>query len=325
MQDIYIRRQYNRPNRRPFLWIGLLVAALIVFLFVRWRIVKKRSAEPTETPAAETADRPDVRRSTAPPATRAEEAPARAESPRTGPDHGLQLLTTARDLYDEERLMDARNACYRILDQSRDAAALNGARKLLDSINIELVFTPARMPEKVDYVVQSGDTLGGLADRFDTTVELLRKNNDIRGSLIRVGDRLRILKGTFRLEVDKSDNVLTAYLNDRYFKQYRVGTGQYGKTPTGAFKVGDRIPRPPWWRPDGKQIPYGHEENVLGTHWLQIISIDDPNLRGYGIHGTWEPETIGKQASAGCIRLVNEDVEELFSLIPSGTRVDITE
>jgi lipoprotein-anchoring transpeptidase ErfK/SrfK len=43
----------------------------------------------------------------------------------------------------------------------------------------------------------------------------------------------------------------------------------------------------------------------------------------YGIHGTWETNSIGKQSSAGCIRLLNDDVAELFLLLPLGTSVTI--
>ena len=52
---------------------------------------------------------------------------------------------------------------------------------------------------------------------------------------------------------------------------------------------------------------------------------DANDASGYGLHGTWEPESIGKQASAGCVRLANNEVEELFLLIPTGTRVVIIE
>ena len=58
---------------------------------------------------------------------------------------------------------------------------------------------------------------------------------------------------------------------------------------------------------------------MLGTHWLSL------DLPGYGIHGTWEPDTVGKQESAGCIRLVNADIEELYTLLPVGTPVVIQE
>jgi len=52
---------------------------------------------------------------------------------------------------------------------------------------------------------------------------------------------------------------------------------------------------------------------------------DTEDVRGYGIHGTWEPSSIGKAESAGCIRMRNEEVEELYSLIPNGTAVEIVE
>ena len=75
---------------------------------------------------------------------------------------------------------------------------------------------------------------------------------------------------------------------------------------------------PPLWK-DGQTIPFGSKENVLGKYWL---ALDIPH---YGIHGTWEPETIGRQSSQGCIRLINEDVEELFIILPAGTPVQVTE
>ena len=51
----------------------------------------------------------------------------------------------------------------------------------------------------------------------------------------------------------------------------------------------------------------------------------DMNLRGYGIHGTWKPESIGTQCSNGCIRMRNDDVNELFTILPYHTKVTIEE
>jgi lipoprotein-anchoring transpeptidase ErfK/SrfK len=94
----------------------------------------------------------------------------------------------------------------------------------------------------------------------------------------------------------------------------------------GTFVITDKIEQPPWWRPDGKMIPFGDKENVLGTRWMSLQATGTTAaVRGYGLHGTWEPETIGKQASAGCVRLKNNEVEELFLMIPTGTSVAITE
>ena len=103
----------------------------------------------------------------------------------------------------------------------------------------------------------------------------------------------------------------------RAMTAYRSRYGGFNKTPVGEFTITDRIAQPTWWRPDGREIPYGDPENLLGTHWLAL------NVRGYGIHGTWEPDTIGHQLSAGCVRMLNENVEELFTLVTLGTPVEI--
>jgi len=66
-------------------------------------------------------------------------------------------------------------------------------------------------------------------------------------------------------------------------------------------------------------VPPESPQNVLGTRWLGF------DLQGYGIHGTVEPETIGQQVTAGCVRMVNEQVEELYTIVPIGTKVKIVD
>ena len=101
----------------------------------------------------------------------------------------------------------------------------------------------------------------------------------------------------------------------------------YSKTPAGTFKIVDKISEPPWWPGDGQPpIPYGDKRNILGTRWLAIEATGDtPRVRGYGIHGTWDDSSIGKQSSAGCVRMRNKDVEEVFMMMPRGTPVKIVE
>jgi LysM repeat protein len=189
---------------------------------------------------------------------------------------------------------------------------------LLSEINTTVIFTPVPAPEKVDYTIESGDSLGKLAKKFNTTIELIKKSNNLKSDMIRLGDRLRIYQGQFTVRVSKTANTLTVLDNNKFFKRYRVGTGEYSKTPVGTFTVTDRIASPPWYRGD-KVIPYGDKENILGTHWLGL------DIRGYGIHGTWDPNAIGKQATAGCVRLLNDHVEELYVILPTGTQVTIHE
>ncbi len=234
-------------------------------------------------------------------------------------DRGLLLVDEVRQLKSEDKLIEAREKAQEILSISSNAVALAEAESLLGEIHILLVFSPRAMPEKTEYTVQSGDSLAVLARRYKTTVDVLQRGNNISGQMIRAGQRLRIFSAPFSIAVSKSANTLVLSLNGKFFKRYRVGTGKYGTTPTGDFVVEDKITQPTWWRPDGKEIPYGDPENLLGTHWLKI------NVPGYGIHGTWEPDSVGQASSAGCIRMVNSDVEELFMLVPTGTPVTISE
>ncbi len=75
-------------------------------------------------------------------------------------------------------------------------------------------------------------------------------------------------------------------------------------TPLGRFRIVNRVVL------DGQQ--------VYGTRWL---GLDKPR---YGIHGTNNPDSIGRAVSLGCVRLQNRDAERLYELVPVGTPVNIT-
>ena len=78
---------------------------------------------------------------------------------------------------------------------------------------------------------------------------------------------------------------------------------------------------PTWWRPGEPAIPPKDPRNILGTRWLGFQETQD--LAGFGIHGTDDPGTIGKESSAGCVRLRNQDIEVLYDFVSYGTEVVI--
>lgn len=244
----------------------------------------------------------------APPATVAAAPPVMAEAAHA------DGVAQARELKAAGKLADARAALLPVADALN---APDAAVDLLGEIDTQILLTPTPAPEKVDYTIVAGDNLGKLAKKFGTTIDLIKKSNNLTRDTIRIGDRLRIYQGHFAVEISKSANTLRLTDSGKLFKRYRVGTGQYAKTPVGEFQVTSRMENPPWWRSDGTTIPFGDPENILGTHWLGL------NVPGYGIHGTWETNSIGKQATAGCIRLLNDDVAELYTILPVGTTVTI--
>lgn len=99
-------------------------------------------------------------------------------------------------------------------------------------------------------------------------------------------------------------------------KIYPVAVGKESTpSPTGTFRIVIRVVDPTYYH-QGKVIAPG-AHNPLGTRWMGL------DLKGYGIHGTNAPQSIGKSASHGCIRMAKHDLEELFSMVKAGDAVDI--
>jgi lipoprotein-anchoring transpeptidase ErfK/SrfK len=259
--------------------------------------------------------KPPSESSAPPPAVPAPASPPLAASAAGSPVTDA-ALKNVRELRAEGKLAEARGILQPLVSDTISAKP-DAAADLLGEIDIQIVMTPTPAPEKADYTIAAGDALGKIAKKFGTTVELIKKSNNLSSDTIRVGDRLRVYQGHFAVTVSKTANTLQVTDGGKFFKRYRVGTGQYSKTPVGEFKITSRVSEPPWWRSDGKTIPFGDPENILGTHWLGL------DVPGYGIHGTWETNSIGKQATAGCIRLLNDDVAELYTILPVGTPVAI--
>jgi len=252
-------------------------------------------------------------------------APAPAALAPASPTYAPEtqaMVSDARAAIDAGQLVDAQVTLSNVVASHPDPEAI----KLLGEVNMQLLKSALMMSGKEYYVIQSGDYLQKISKKYNTTVALLKTMNGLESDTIRLGDRLLVFNGDFTVRVSKGRNELDLLSGGKLFKRYSVGTGKFGKTPAVQFTIVDKIIEPPWTRPsDNRQIEYGDPENVLGSRWMAIKSSDQPELTGFGIHGTWERDSIGQQSSAGCIRMLNEDVEELFDLVPRKTPVTIIE
>lgn len=232
----------------------------------------------------------------------------------------------AQELIDEYlkkgKKYEARNILSDQYFKETDNKKKSEIKKKLDELNKVLVFSRTPSPDAIFYKVKAGDSLVKIAKKFNINYAFIMRINNKPRTLIKIGERLKILKGELSLLVDKSDYTLTILLNGHYIKQYPVGIGKSNKTPVGEFIVDNKLINPTWYAPDGV-YPYGHPKNVLGTRWIGFEDRND--LYGYGIHGTADPDSIGKDMSNGCIRMRNENVEELFDFVKSKTRVVMQE
>jgi lipoprotein-anchoring transpeptidase ErfK/SrfK len=119
-----------------------------------------------------------------------------------------------------------------------------------------------------------------------------------------------------RIVISIPDHKLALVDSGRVVKIYSTAVGAKSTpSPTGSYKVVQRIVHPTWYG-KGKIVPPG-KSCPIGTRWIGL------SAKGYGIHGTNEPASIGHNASHGCIRMLNRDVEELFELVAIGDAVEL--
>ena len=119
-----------------------------------------------------------------------------------------------------------------------------------------------------------------------------------------------------RVVVSIPDRKLAVVEGDRVVKVFETAVGAPSSpSPEGTFTIVNQIADPTWYT-KGKVVPPG-KANPLGTRWMGL------SKKGYGIHGTNVPSSIGKNASHGCIRMRNHDVEELFKIVAVGDVVEL--
>jgi lipoprotein-anchoring transpeptidase ErfK/SrfK len=112
------------------------------------------------------------------------------------------------------------------------------------------------------------------------------------------------------------DRKLAVVEDGHVLRIFAVSVGaKVSNSPTGEFQIINRVVNPAYYHP-GTVIAPG-KDNPVGTRWIGL------DKKGYGIHGTNEPWSIGKAASHGCIRLRNRDVEQLFTMLRVGDTVEI--
>ncbi|MBI4437147.1 MAG: L,D-transpeptidase family protein [Candidatus Omnitrophica bacterium] len=217
---------------------------------------------------------------------------------------------------EKKNFLEAKRSYEKIIHEFPNSNMAPLVQEELGKVNMAILFSPAVTPMDKTVQVQSGDSLAKIAKSHGTTVELLVRANQLKSDLIRPGMKLKVPATRFSVVVDKSQNTLALKAGEEIFKVYPVATGENNSTPVGTFKIVNKLVNPVWYTL-GAVVPSDSPENVLGTRWLGI------NEPGYGIHGTREPESIGKQGTKGCVRMFNQDVEELYAIVPIGTEVTI--
>jgi len=232
----------------------------------------------------------------------------------------VSFLSDAGSAASEGRFLEARRLYKKAMDNDtiENINELKKIQKRIEEINMRIIFSPAVDECSAKYIVKPRDALVKIARKFNTTVSLIKRANNLSSDIIRPNQPLKVNTCKFSIAVDKSQNLLFLKRKGEVIKTYSVSTGKDGSTPVGNFRIVNKLTNPTWYKVGAVVLP-DDPENVLGSRWLGF------DIKGYGIHGTIEPDNLGQQITLGCVRMENKEVEELFDIVPTGTEVIVVE
>jgi len=226
------------------------------------------------------------------------------------------------------RLIEARDILNKALSKPMTKKQMLSIKAKLTDLSADWLFSRKILqndPLCVAHRVKSGQYLANIARDNKVPHEILQKINRIPDpTRVPAGATIKLVRGPFHAKVYLDSRTLDLYLQNTFVKTYRIGIGrQSTETPTGLWRVkpNGKLKRAPWPDPDtGRILHFGEPGYALGERWIGLDGIKGSceGRTGFGIHGTNEPQSIGKPSSRGCIRLLNEDVMELYSMLSNG-------
>jgi LysM repeat protein len=236
--------------------------------------------------------------------------PAQAAPGAAAAEDGMALMSSGRLFQAQVRLSEA-------LRGGIDGPRGKAVREALISLANRTQLSGQRSADDIyskSYPVARGDSVTSVGQKFLVPPELVMKLNGLASPGIVAGQSLKVIQGPVNIEIYKSRHELQAWLGDVCIRVYPIGLGKSNSTPQGTFVVKSKMKNPPYQpqhKPRSEHREPGAPDNPLGARWIDIGN-------HYGIHGTIDPTTIGGDASEGCIRMNNKDVEELFDLVVAG-------
>lgn len=152
----------------------------------------------------------------------------------------------------------------------------------------------------------------------------IQNSNELKSKMASVLGTLLLLAGSAMAQYEPKrliivsipDRKLALIEDGEVKKVYPVAVGkETTPSPAGEFEIVNRLENPTYYHPGTVTGPGA--ANPLGTRWIGL------NQKGYGIHGTNAPRSIGKAVSHGCVRMAKRDLEELFKIVKVGDKVEI--
>ena len=212
-------------------------------------------------------------------------------------------------------------------------------RERLTPLGDALFFSRTPFPNDSQFTTHTivrGESPEAVARKYGISRELVNRfrGKDSNDSNVKVGDSFKVLrligqtdpvKRGFQIHIDKSQFTLDLFIAGMFARRYACSHGAVqSPTPIGQTFITNRVWHPDWTHPiSHKVIRYGEPDHLLGPIWLPF---DGKTLgkNGIGIHGyTGADAKMGVMVSNGCIRLENQNAEELYQTVSHPDRSPI--
>jgi hypothetical protein len=239
-----------------------------------------------------------------------------------------RLQNRGRQALIRNEFLEARRIFLDALDPDRPETVRSDARYELARLAETMIFSPLILTEDPlvgRHVVSAGETLVSIAQRFRVTDDLLAQINDLSNKhRLTSGLPLKVIHGPFNALIDRAEFRMDVMAGGVFFRSFRVGLGADGSTPAGRWIIRTKIANPSWTHPVTNQHYLADDpDNPIGEYWLGMEGVDGDAVgrQGFGIHGTIEPDSIGRETSLGCVRLAPADIEVVYKLLVSDASI----
>lgn len=120
------------------------------------------------------------------------------------------------------KTIEAREALASFVERYPESTKIDDAKNLLGEINLSLFLSPVLTPEKQVYIVKPGDVITKVANRLKVPPELLMRANNLKGSMLMIGQKLTYAPADFSIVISRKREKVTVFNKGRFFKQYAV-------------------------------------------------------------------------------------------------------
>jgi LysM repeat protein len=184
-------------------------------------------------------------------------------------------------------------------------------------VNVDILLSRHPSPEKIDYVVKSGDVLAKISRKLKTTPELIMRMNNMSGTMLHIGEHLLISHPDFAMAIQRKANLVVLLNHGAFFKQYHVREAKL--PPKQPAKITAKVAETMAWK-GGKRVGLGSKEYLASTKWIRIAGA--PGYTLYSVADAAHPNIDQPPPPVG-LGLAAADLEELSSLVNNRTPVTI--